>query len=125
MVEGEERAEVRTIPMGAGKVIWCPLPVEAGAESAPVAALYRFASKQADVAPVFSVRRGPIGADPAQRFRALRAVHDHFGVGQQKQIELTHLENGARISVSLPPQRAAHVLINRKSGRILGQLLPE
>jgi hypothetical protein len=44
--------------------------------------------------------------------------------GQHKQINFTHLENGARISVPLPPQRAAHVIVDRRSGQIAGKLLP-
>jgi hypothetical protein len=44
--------------------------------------------------------------------------------GQHREVSLTHLENGARIHVTLPPQRAAHVLLARDSGAVLGQLLP-
>ena len=126
VVGGEERAEVRTIPMGAGKVIWCPLPLEVGSESAPVAALYRHALKQAGVAPVFSVE----AADTSVLIRP--SVFEQCVLytliseaGEHKRIALTHLENGARITVTLPPQRAAQVLVDRKSGRIVGQLLPE
>lgn len=125
VVEGEEQASVRAIPVGAGKVIWCPLPLETGSESAPVAALYRYALEQARVAPVFSVET----VDPAVLIRP--SVFEQCVLytlisesGQHKRVALTHAENGARISVTLPPQRAAQVLIDRKSGRILGQLLP-
>jgi hypothetical protein len=124
-LEGEERAEVRTIPMGAGKLIWCPLPLETGSEAAPIAALYRYALKQAQVAPVFSV--GTV--DPSVLIRpsifeqcVLYTIVSESG--QRKRVALTHAENGARIGVTLLPQRAAHVLIDRKSGRVLGQLLP-
>ncbi len=126
VVAGEERAEVRTIPMGAGKVIWCPLPLEVGSESAPVASLYRYGLKQAGVAPVFSVET----ADPSVLIRP--SIFERCALytlisesGQPKRIALTHAENGARIGVTLPPGRAAHVLLDRKSGGILGQLLPE
>ena len=126
VVGGEELAEARTIPMGAGRVIWCPLPVEVGSESAPVAALYRHALKQAGVAPVFSVEK----ADPAVLIRP--CVFEQCVLytmisesGEHKRVAVTHLENGAQITVTLPPQRAAQVLMDRKSGRIVGQLLPE
>ena len=126
VVAGQERAEVRTIPMGTGKLIWCPLPLEVGSESAPVAALYRFALKQAQVTPVFSVET----ADPSVLIRpsifeqcVLYTLVSESAVA--KLVALTHTENGARIRVTLPPQRAAHVLIDRASGRILGQLLPQ
>jgi hypothetical protein len=125
VVEGEESAGVRTVPWGAGKVIWCGLPLETAAESAPVAALYRYALKLAEVRPVFSVER----ANPAVLIRpsvfAQRVLYTMVSEsGQHQEIALTHAENGARISVSLPPQRAAHVLLDRRSGRVIGQLLP-
>lgn len=125
VVEGEEQAEVRTIPWGAGKVVWCPLPLETAAESAPVAALYRYALKQANVRPLFSLDR----VDPAVLIRPSVFAHCVLYTwisesGQHQEIALTHAENGARISISLPPQRAAHMLLDRGNGRILGQLLP-
>jgi hypothetical protein len=125
VVEGEDLSRVRGIPLGKGKVIWCPLPLETGSESAPVAALYRYALEQAQVAPIFSVDR----VDPSVLIRpsvfersVLYTVISESG--QHKRIEITHAENGARIALALPPQRAALVLLDRASGRILGQLLP-
>jgi len=126
VVGGQEQAVVRTVPMGAGKVIWCPLPIEVGSESAPVAALYRYALKQAQVAPVFSVE----SVNPAVLIRP--SIFENSVLytmisesGQHERVALTHAENGARIAITLPPQRAAQVLLDRKSGRVLGQLLPE
>jgi len=55
VIGDQETAAVQTVALGAGKVIWCPLPLETGSESAPVAALYRYALKQAGVAPAFWV----------------------------------------------------------------------
>ncbi len=126
VVEGEEIAEVRTVPLGAGKVIWCGLPLETAAESAPVAALYRYALKQAGVRPMFWVER----ANPVVLIRpSVFARSMLFTIisesGQHQEIALTHVENGARISVSLPPQRAAHILLDRASGSVIGQLLPQ
>ncbi len=125
VVDGEETAVVRSVAVGAGKVIWCPLPLEVCAESAPVAALYRYALKLAGVAPVFSMDQ----ANPGVLIRPSLFAHCVLYTmisesGRHEQIALTHLENGARVSVSLPPQRAAHVLLDRANGRVLGQLLP-
>ncbi len=126
VVDGEDLSAVRTVPLGSGRVIWCPLPVEVSSETAPVSALYRFALKQARVAPVFSVE----ALDAAVLIRP--SLFDNCVLytlisesGRHKRVILTHVENGARVDVTLPPQRAAHVLIDRKTGRTLGQLLPE
>ena len=126
VVGGEETAAVRTVPLGSGKVIWCPLPLETSVESAPAAALYRYALEQARVRPVFSMDH----AEPSVLIRpslfAQCALYTLISEsGQHREISLTHLENGARIRVTLPPQRAAHVLLARDSGAVLGQLLPE
>jgi hypothetical protein len=124
-VDDEESAGVHAVPLGKGKVLWCPLPLEAASESGPVAALYRYAIRQAGVRPVFSLDR----ADPSILIRpsifARSVLYTLINEsGQRKQINLTHLENGARISVLLPPQRAAHVIVDRSSGQIAEKLLP-
>jgi hypothetical protein len=125
IVDDEEVAGVHLVPLGKGKVIWCPLPLETESESGPVAALYRYALKQAGVRPVFSLDH----ADPSGLIRpsvfAGSVLYTLINEsGQHKQINFTHLENGARISVPLPPQRAAHVIVDRRSGQIAGKLLP-
>jgi hypothetical protein len=125
VVEGEVTARVRTIPVGVGKVIWCPLPLETGSDGAPVAALYRYALREARVPPIFTVDR----EDPSVLIRpsifAQCVLYTLISEsGQHERVELTHTENGTRISASLPPQRAAHILMDRATGRILGQLLP-
>jgi hypothetical protein len=125
IVDDEEAAGVHAVPLGKGKVIWCPLPLETGSESDPVAALYRFALKQAGVRPVFSLDH----ADPSVLIRpsifARSVLYTLINEsGQHKQINFTHLENQARITVPLPRQRAAHVIVDRTSGQVAGKLLP-
>jgi hypothetical protein len=125
VVGDQELAEVRTIPLGAGKIIWCPLPLETATESAAVAKLYRYALNQANLRPLFSTDR----TDPSVLIRpslfARSVLYTMISESaQHRQIALTHTENGARVNVSLPPQRAAHVLLDRQTGSVLGQLLP-
>ena len=125
IVDDEEGAGVHAVPLGKGKVIWCPLPLETASESGPVTALYRYALKQAGVRAVFSVDH----ADPSVLIRpsvfARSVLYTLINEsGQHKQINLTHLENQARISVPLPPQRAAHAIVDRSSGQIAAELFP-
>ena len=120
VVEGEEIATGRTVSLGKGKLIWCPLPLETSNESAPIAALYRHALQQAGIRPIFSVE--PV--DPAILIRpsvfAQCVLYTLISEsGQQKQIRLTHGENGAKIDLTLPPGRAAHVILDRKTGQKL------
>ena len=116
---------MRIIPLGAGEVIRCPLPLETAVESAPVAALYRYALKQAQVRPGFSAERVDRSVLIRPSVFARCVLYTMISEsGQHQKIALTHAENGARISVSLPPQRGAHVLLDRGTGRVVGQLLP-
>jgi len=124
VVEGKEIATVRTVPLGKGKLIWCSLPLETGNESAPIAELYRHALRQAGVQPIFSVER----VDPAILIRpSLYAGSVLYTLisesGDTKQVNLIHAENSARIGIALPPGRAAHVILDRKTGQVLGQSL--
>ena len=125
IVEGGGVPAVRTFPAGKGKLIWCPLPLEIGNESAPIAALYRHALDQARVQPVFSVDQ----ADPAVLIRPIvfadRVLYTLISEsGEAKQVSLRDLRTGTQIGVSLPPGRAAHVILDRTNGRIRGELLP-
>ena len=124
VVEGKEIATVRTVPLGKGKLIWCSLPLETGNESAPIAELYRHALRQAGVQPIFSVER----VDPAILIRpSLYAGSVLYTLisesGDTKQVNLIHAENSARIGIALPPGRAAHVILDRKTGQVLGDSL--
>jgi len=124
VLEGEEVATVRTVPLGKGKLIWCPLPLETGNESAPIAALYRYALQQAEVRPIFSVER----VDPAVLIRpslfARSVLYTLISESAEtKQVNLIHAENGARMSIALPPGRTAHMVLDRKTGQVLGESL--
>jgi len=125
IVDEEEGVGVHAVSLGKGKVLWCPLPLETSSDTAPVAALYRYALKQAGVRAVYLVDH----ADPSVLIRpsvfARSVLYTLINEsGQHKQVDLAHLENRARISVPLPPQRAAHVIVDRSSGQIAGKLLP-
>jgi uncharacterized membrane protein len=125
IVDDEEGAGVHVLPLGKGKLLWCTLPLETASESGPVAALYRYAIRQAGVRPVFSVDHADLSVLIRPSVFARSVLYTLINEsGQHKQINFTHLENQARISVPLPPQRAAHVIVDRSSGQIVGKLLP-
>jgi hypothetical protein len=125
IVDDEEGSGVHAVPVGKGKVIWCPLPLETASESGPAAALYRYAIRQAEVRAVFSLDHADSSVLLRPSVFARSVLYTLINEsGQHKQINLTHLENQARISVPLPPQRAAHVIVDRTTGQITGQLLP-
>jgi len=122
---GEEAAVVRTVPLGAGRIIWCPLPLEVSTGTEPLAALYRYALKQAGVRPLFVVDH----ANPAVLIRpSVFASCILYTVisesGRRERISFTDSSTSARIELTLPPQRAGHVLLDRPGGHVLAKLLP-
>jgi hypothetical protein len=123
VVEGEAVAAVRTVPLGKGKIVWAPVPMELAEETAPLAALYRYALKQAGVASPFSVER----ADPSVLIRPTlfdRAVLYTIVSESSRDMNLsvTHLESGTRFAVTLPAQCCELVFLDRRTGAVLGML---
>ena len=58
MMPGDAAAAVMTLPVGSGRVMWSPLPVELAEEVEPAAALYLAAMKAAGLGPVMQSVRG-------------------------------------------------------------------
>jgi hypothetical protein len=99
--------------------------LEISQDTAPLIALYRYALKLAGIAPLFHTE----AADPSilirptlYRDRVLYTLVSESG--QPKSVSIVHSENHARIQVTLPPQRAAHILLDRATGQTLGSSAP-
>ncbi len=123
LVEGKQVSEISTLPQGAGKILWMPLPVESGDDPEVVAALYTFALRQAAVPPVFEVA----GNDPAVLI--LPGIFSDAALytfvsesGRDSGFAVRHLESGMEFNVQLPAQRAGFFVVRRKTGEVLSRL---
>jgi hypothetical protein len=110
-------------PYGSGRIIWSPLPLELGDSMPALAAFYTLALAQAGVAPVFTAtpRTPAVLVLPS----VLRDVVLYTFVSEtdrDTQMQVTHLESRPSFNVSVPAERTAMVLLDRKSGRVLGRL---
>jgi hypothetical protein len=112
---------VVTVPVGRGRLIWSPLPVELAHEVEPTVALYRYALQQAGVASQFSVER----ADPGVLiYPALYRAAVLYGIvselGSPTTARFVHTETGTPAEITLPAGRAALALVSRGDGRMVG-----
>jgi hypothetical protein len=120
VADGEPTARVRIAPRGAGKFVWCPLPVEASDTNEPVAEFYRAALAQAGVAPLFAVT----GANPSLLIRptlfAGAVLYTFVNESERDaNLQVTHTATKTPFTVKLAAQRAAFALLDRPTGRLL------
>jgi hypothetical protein len=123
-IVGEEKtARVHVAPRGAGKLVWCPLPVEASDTNEPVAEFYRYALAQASVAPLFTAT----GANPSILIRPTvfaGAVLYTFVSESERDttLQVTNAAGKTAFTVKLPAQRAVFALLDRLTGRTLAMM---
>ena len=123
IIKSHRRAEVAKIPHGKGQILWAPLPVENSDRMEPLAALYQFALRAADVAPLFSLKPTstvmlvcPTVFDDAVLYTLVSECD------RDTPLTLVHLETKTEIHVNLPAQRSTLIFLNRREGRILSKL---
>ncbi|MGH9967451.1 MAG: cellulase family glycosylhydrolase, partial [Pyrinomonadaceae bacterium] len=120
-VRSDRTSRVLVQPVGQGRLIWSPLPLEVGESLSPVVAFYRLALKQAGVSPLFRV-------DPDTP--SILVLPSRFAEGtlytfvsesdRNTQVRLRDMETGTQLALTVPAQRALLVLIDRRSGRVVG-----
>ena len=123
VVKGDSAPTVHVIPMGKGKLLWSPLPVEVSESVEPGVELYKLALRDAGIAPVFRLEHD----DPS-----ILIVPTVFGKAvlytivserdQDAQVQFIHLETQTRISVTVPAQRPVLFFVDRKDGTIVSSL---
>jgi hypothetical protein len=130
-VNGEGTARIHVIPRGAGRIVWCPVPLEANDENEPVAAFYRYALKLAGVAPIFTTFRPNPKINEAGAFvnpsvlarptlfaeAALYAFVSE--TDRDTELSIRHNEADKSFNIKIPAQRAALFFIDRKTGKML------
>ena len=120
VVGGAATARVIVQARGAGTIVWCPLPIEAGDTTEPVAAFYRYALAQARLTPLFTVTNPTPAVLLRPTLFAKAALYTCVSeTGRDTALEFTHHETKTRLSLNLPAQRAALIFLDRASGQVL------
>lgn len=106
-----------------GKIVWSTLPLELGDSMPALVAFYRLALAEARVAPVFSASPQTPGVLILPSiFRDVVLYTFVSEIDRDTRLLVTHLESRARFSVTVPAQRTAMVLLERKTGKLIGRL---
>lgn len=123
LVERTSPVQPITVVAGSGKIIWSPLPLELSDSMSAIAAFYKFALAQAQIKPVFTaLPRTPAVLILPSVFRDVVLYTFVSEINRETRMQVTHLESGTRFSVSVPTERTAMVLLERKTGKLIGKL---
>ena len=126
---------VMSRPLGAGRIVWSPLPLELGDSMDAVAAFYRVALRLAGVFPGFRV------TPDTPALLVLPSVFDNVVLyslvseaDRDVRVSLVHLEaskgkqgnrgTGEQLPVHVLAERTALLLVDRKSGRLISSTKP-
>jgi hypothetical protein len=126
-VDQSLRPPVRPVhlPFGSGRAVWSPLPLELGDSMAALVAFYNLALTEAGISPIFTATpRTPAVLVLPSLFRDAVLYTFVSETDRDTQLQVTHLESRTRFPVSVPAQRAAMVLLERKTGKIIGRMWP-
>ena len=119
----DREAGLAAIPHGAGKIIWCPLPVELSESIEPAAALYRYAALQAGISPLVSIEPKSPGILVLPSLYEGAALYTlASGCDRDTRVRLTLLETNTHLNITVPAQRTAMGFVDRNQGELLGQL---
>ena len=114
----EKNARPLVSAYGSGRIVWSPLPLELGDSMTALAAFYKFTLTQAGVVPVFTAtpQTSAVLVLPSI-FRDVVLYTFVSESDRDTQMQVTHLQTNTRFNVSVPAERTAMVLLDRKSGR--------
>jgi hypothetical protein len=119
----EPQSRVHVLGYGRGRVVWSPLPLELGDSMLAISEFYRFAFKLANVAPIFTASpRTPAVLILPSVFCDVVLYTFVSETDRDTRMLVTHLESRTRFSVHVPAERTAMVLLERRTGRVIGRM---
>jgi hypothetical protein len=111
------------LSFGTGRALWSPLPLELGDSMDALVAFYNLALSKAGVSPIFTATpRTPAVLVLPSLFRDVALYTFVSETDRDTQMQVTHLESRTPFTVSIPAQRTAMVLLERKTGKIIGRI---
>jgi hypothetical protein len=122
VVEGADRATVRVIARGKGRILWCPLPVELSDDERATAEVYRMALHLAGVTSPAAIettpRSGVLVRPLVFRDAILVVVSNETDRTASVQLHLPGVTQV--VAIAVPAERARMVLVDRTSGKVVG-----
>jgi hypothetical protein len=106
-----------------GKIVWSTLPLELGDSMPALVAFYKFALAQARVTPSFTVSPQTPGVLVVPTlFREVVLYTFISEIDRDTSLLVTHNLSRTSFAVTVPAQRTAMILLERKTGRITGRM---
>ena len=122
VLEGGGVPALSTIRRGKGKILWSPLPVESSDTPDTIAALYRFALKEAGVvAPCEVEQQNPSVLIAPTVFNDTVLYTLVSECDRDTDIRWTHRKSDTPLTITVRAQRTALVFVDRKTGKVLAQ----
>ncbi|MBI2914722.1 MAG: beta-galactosidase [Firmicutes bacterium] len=119
-------AGIVDVPVGAGRVLLCPLPIEMSDNYREVGAVYAAALEAAKVTRIMRL------ADPEPGVLVRPVEYESavlYGVVSEtdtaRQVRFVHEVSGTEVDVCIPGQRAVLILLDRRTGDPIRAYLPE
>ena len=119
---GESGNMVRTFPVGKGKLIHCPIPLELGDSEEAVAALYRYAAREAGVTnPICRIHETKNKQNLLLYPASYRecTVYTLVNEGDADSIRFTDLASGVEVEMRTKALRGSKICLDKK-GRLIG-----
>jgi hypothetical protein len=121
---GDAAANVVTVPLGSGRVVWSPLPVELAEEVDPAAALYLAALRAAGLVPaIASDAASGVLIHPARYGDAVLYTLLSEKPGDDR-VAFTDGAAGVSLNVALRGGGAALVLVSRSTRQVMADYPP-
>ena len=125
MIKANGPSRVLVKSVGAGRFVWSPLPLEASNSMDPLVAFYRFALAQTHVVPAFAVTPDTPSLLVLPSIFAKHALYTFVSESDREQsLTLLHRATRTRLSVTVPAGRAAFLLLDRATGRLIDSTAP-
>ena len=121
VVQAQGPVKPLTHSIGAGKIVWSPIPLELGDSWSAVVAFYKLALAEANIEPIFTA--SPLTPAVLILPAVFRDVVLYTLVSESDrdtEMEVTHLETKTRFTASVLAGRTAMVLIDRRRGTVIG-----
>jgi hypothetical protein len=108
--------------LGSGRFVWSSLPLEVGDSMDAIAAFYKLALAAARVTPLFTAtpQTTTVLILPSV-FREVVLYTFVSEINRDTQLRVTDVESRTPFNVSVPAGRTAMVLLERKTGRVIGR----
>ncbi|HJT26692.1 MAG TPA: hypothetical protein VJ784_04705, partial [Pyrinomonadaceae bacterium] len=111
------------VPYDTGRLVWSPLPLELSDSMPALAAFYNFTLSVTRISPIFTVTPLTPGVLVLPSlFREVVLYTFISETDRDTQMQVTHLESRTPFPISIPAQRTAMVLLERRTGKIIGRL---